>query len=147
VKDGEAVDGEGEAVGTREVPDLALSLPEAAAALGVSRQSFRGEILTDLQVVRFGRRSPSAFASWHIGSTTAAYCPAWRREVMMQGKRYLTVEEVAELARCHHNTVRRAIDRRRITAFRPAGRILVREADARAWIEGEPSPVATTEGW
>jgi len=46
------VDGEGEAVGTREVPDLALSLPEAAAALGVSRRSFRSEILTDLQVVR-----------------------------------------------------------------------------------------------
>ena len=60
------MDGEGEAVGTREVPDLALSLPEAAAALGVSRRSFRGEILTDLQVVRFGRRLPSAFASWHI---------------------------------------------------------------------------------
>jgi excisionase family DNA binding protein len=76
-----------------------------------------------------------------------ACCPAWRREVVMQGKRYLTVEEVAKRARCHHNTVRRAIDRRRGTAFRPAGRILVREADARAWIEGEPSPVATTEGW
>jgi excisionase family DNA binding protein len=66
---------------------------------------------------------------------------------MMQGERYLTVEEVAELARCHHNTVRRAIDRRRIPTFRPAGRILVREADARAWIEGEPSPAATTKGW
>jgi excisionase family DNA binding protein len=65
----------------------------------------------------------------------------------MQGERYLTVEEVAELARCHHNTVRRAIDRRRIVTFRPAGRILVRETDARAWIEGQPSPVATTEGW
>ena len=65
----------------------------------------------------------------------------------MQGKRYLTVEEVAELARCHHNTVRRAIDRGRITAFRPAGRILVREPDARAWIEGEPSPVAPDKGW
>ena len=76
-----------------------------------------------------------------------ACCPAWRREVVMQGKRYLTVEEVAKRARCHHNTVRRAIDRRRITAFRPAGRILVRKADARAWIEREPSPVATTEGW
>jgi excisionase family DNA binding protein len=66
---------------------------------------------------------------------------------MTQGERYLTVEEVADLARCHHNTVRRAIDRGRIMAFRPAGRILVREADARAWIEGEPSPAATSKTW
>jgi len=65
----------------------------------------------------------------------------------MQGERYLTVDEVAELARCHHNTVRRAIDRGRLTAFRPAGRILVREPDARTWIEGGPRPVAPAEGW
>jgi len=56
VKDGEAVDGDGEAVGAREVPDLALSLPEAGAALGVSWRPFRDEILTDLQIVRFGWR-------------------------------------------------------------------------------------------
>ena len=53
------MDGEGEAAGTREVPDHALSLPEAAAELGASRPSFRGEILADLQVVRFGRRVPA----------------------------------------------------------------------------------------
>jgi excisionase family DNA binding protein len=65
----------------------------------------------------------------------------------MPGERYLMVEEVADLARCHHNTVRRAIDRGRLTAFRPAGRILVREADARAWIEREPCRVAAAKGW
>ena len=51
------MDGEGEPAGTREVPDLALSLPEAGAALGVSRRPFHDEILTDLEIVRFGRRA------------------------------------------------------------------------------------------
>ena len=50
------MDGEGEAVGTREVPGVALSLPEAATALGVGRRLFRDESLTDLQVVGVGRR-------------------------------------------------------------------------------------------
>ena len=50
------MDIEDEAVGAREVPRVALSLPEAAAVLGVSLQSFRDEIFTDLMVVRAGRR-------------------------------------------------------------------------------------------
>lgn len=50
---------------------------------------------------------------------------------------YLTVQEVAELARCEHKAVRRAISQGRLTAFRPAHKILVREEDARAWIEGQ----------
>jgi excisionase family DNA binding protein len=49
--------------------------------------------------------------------------------------RYLTVQEVAELARCEHRSVRRAISAGRLRAFRPTRRILVREDDARAWIE------------
>jgi len=49
------VDGEGEAVGTLEVPGVALSLPEAAAALGVGRRPFRDEVLTDLHLVWVGR--------------------------------------------------------------------------------------------
>jgi hypothetical protein len=56
VKDGEAVDDAGEAVGARELSGVALSLPEAAAALGVRRRPFRDEILTDPHLVRVGHR-------------------------------------------------------------------------------------------
>jgi excisionase family DNA binding protein len=49
---------------------------------------------------------------------------------------YLTVREVAELARCEHKAVRRAITDGRLRAFQPANRLLIREEDARAWIEG-----------
>jgi excisionase family DNA binding protein len=52
---------------------------------------------------------------------------------------YMTVEEVAQLARCEHRSVRRAIQSGRLQAFRPARRILVREDDARAWIESRPA--------
>ncbi len=52
---------------------------------------------------------------------------------------YMTVEEVARLARCEHRSVRRAIRAGRLQAFRPARRILVREDDARAWIESRPA--------
>jgi excisionase family DNA binding protein len=49
---------------------------------------------------------------------------------------YLTVREVAELARCEHKAVRRAIAGGRLRAFQPANRLLIRDEDARAWIEG-----------
>jgi len=48
---------------------------------------------------------------------------------------YLTVQEVAEPARCEHKAVRRAIRQGALRAFRPAKRLLIREDDARAWIE------------
>jgi excisionase family DNA binding protein len=48
----------------------------------------------------------------------------------------LTVQEVAQLARCEHKTVRRAIHGGALTAYKPAGRLLIREDDARTWIEG-----------
>lgn len=48
---------------------------------------------------------------------------------------YLTVQEVAELARCEHKAVRRAIRQGALRAFQPAKRLLIREDDARAWIE------------
>jgi hypothetical protein len=56
VKDGEAVAGEREAVGAREVPGVALSLPEAATTRGVSQRPFHDEILAGLQVLRVGRQ-------------------------------------------------------------------------------------------
>jgi len=49
---------------------------------------------------------------------------------------YLTVQEVAQLARCEHKTVRRAIHGGALTAYKPAARLLIREDDARTWIEG-----------
>ena len=49
---------------------------------------------------------------------------------------YLTVQEVAQLARCEHKTVRRAIHSGALTAYKPAGRLLIREDDACTWIEG-----------
>lgn len=51
---------------------------------------------------------------------------------------YLTVSEVADLARCEHKAVRRAIAMGLLVAFRPAQKLLVREMDARAWIESRP---------
>lgn len=55
---------------------------------------------------------------------------------------YLTVREVAALARCEHKAVRRAIAAGRLPAFQPAKRLLIREDDARAWIEGRPAHAA-----
>jgi excisionase family DNA binding protein len=49
--------------------------------------------------------------------------------------RYLTVQEVAQLARCEHKAVRRAIRLGALRAFQPAKRLLIREDDATAWIE------------
>jgi excisionase family DNA binding protein len=50
---------------------------------------------------------------------------------------YLTVREVAALARCEHKSVRRAIAAGRLRAFQPTNRLLIREDDAYAWIEGQ----------
>lgn len=61
---------------------------------------------------------------------------------MSEGLAYLTVLEVAELARCEHKTVRRAIHLGLLPAFRPAGKLIIRERDARAWIEGRMAVVA-----
>ena len=55
---------------------------------------------------------------------------------------YLTVPEVADLARCEHKAVRRAIASGLLVAFRPAHKLLVRELDALAWIESRPVEVA-----
>lgn len=55
---------------------------------------------------------------------------------------YLTVSEVADLARCEHKSVRRAIASGLLIAFRPAHKLLIRESDARAWIESQPVVVA-----
>jgi excisionase family DNA binding protein len=48
---------------------------------------------------------------------------------------YLTVREVAAMARCEHKSVRRAISTGRLEAFRPANKLLIREDAAEAWIE------------
>ncbi len=52
---------------------------------------------------------------------------------------YMTVREVAALARCEHKSVRRAISAGRLRAFRPTNKLLIREEDAEAWIEGRPA--------
>jgi excisionase family DNA binding protein len=52
---------------------------------------------------------------------------------------YLTVREVAALARCEHKSVRRAIAAGRLRAFRPINKLLIRDDDARGWIEGRPT--------
>jgi excisionase family DNA binding protein len=52
---------------------------------------------------------------------------------------YLTVHEAAALARCEHKSVRRAIAAGRLRAFRPINKLLIRDDDARAWIEGRPT--------
>ena len=61
-----------------------------------------------------------------------------REHLRDQAGGYLTVREVADLARCEHKAVRRAIATGQLVAFQPALKLLVREADARAWIESRP---------
>jgi excisionase family DNA binding protein len=59
---------------------------------------------------------------------------------------YLTVREVAAIARCEHKAVRRAIAAGRLRAFQPANKLLIRKSDVYAWIEAQsaetkgPSP-------
>lgn len=48
---------------------------------------------------------------------------------------YLTVEEAAAMARCGEKTIRRAFTAGELRAFKPAGRVLLREEDVRAWVE------------
>jgi excisionase family DNA binding protein len=58
---------------------------------------------------------------------------------------YLTVQEVAELARCEHRTVRRAIQAGKLKASLIGGRWIVRDSAVEEWIEGcanHPAPIA-----
>jgi excisionase family DNA binding protein len=48
---------------------------------------------------------------------------------------YLTIQEVAELARCEHRTVRRAIRSGELKASLIGGRWIVREDDVEAWFD------------
>jgi len=48
---------------------------------------------------------------------------------------YLTVQEVAELARCEHRTVRRAIKSGALKASLIGGRWIVRDTAVEDWIE------------
>lgn len=52
---------------------------------------------------------------------------------------YLTVPEVARLARCGHNAVRDAIAAGELRAFMPRQKWLIAEQDARAWVEARPA--------
>jgi excisionase family DNA binding protein len=49
--------------------------------------------------------------------------------------RYLTIQEVAQLARCEHRTVRRAIRSGELNASLIGGRWIVREDAVEAWFE------------
>ena len=55
--------------------------------------------------------------------------------------RYLTIEEVAKLARCEHKAVRKAIHGDELTAYKVAGKWLVLMQDAVTWIESRPAVV------
>lgn len=57
---------------------------------------------------------------------------------------YLTVHEVAAMARCEHKSVRRAIAAGRLRAFQPNNRLLIRADDACGWIEGRPAARAAS---
>ena len=60
-----------------------------------------------------------------------------RLKASAEASEYLTVEEAAEIARCHPVTIRRAFESGRLRAFRPAQRVLIREDDLRAYIESK----------
>jgi excisionase family DNA binding protein len=57
---------------------------------------------------------------------------------------YLTVREVATMARCEHKSVRRAITAGTLRAFQPTNKLLIREDDAHAWIESRPAAAGST---
>lgn len=58
---------------------------------------------------------------------------------------YLTVEDAAAIARCSAKTIRRAIYAGQLRAFRPATRVLLREADVRAWVESRSAAADTCQ--
>jgi excisionase family DNA binding protein len=53
----------------------------------------------------------------------------------MSSSPYLTVQEVAELARCEHRTVRRAIQSGALKASLIGGRWIVRDTAVQEWFE------------
>lgn len=55
---------------------------------------------------------------------------------------YLTIDDAAALAHCDQSTLRRAIRAGSLLAFRPAQRLLFREADVREWVESRPARVS-----
>lgn len=62
---------------------------------------------------------------------------------------FLTVPEAAEYARVDPKTVRRAITSGNLRAFKPVRKILIREVDVLAWIEGReiiPQPALPEPG-
>ena len=63
---------------------------------------------------------------------------------MIEMPKTMTVQEVAEFARCHHQTVRRAIREGKLPAFRRdtggRGRVLVLQEDAIKWALGGTTP-------
>ncbi len=74
-------------------------------------------------------------SSWRSPNSLAAL-PCLGSLIRMTA--YLTVREVATMARCEHKSVRRAIAAGRLRAFQPTNKLLIREDDACAWIEGRP---------
>ena len=74
-------------------------------------------------------------SSWRSANSLAAL-PCLGSLIRMTA--YLTVREVATMARCEHKSVRRAIAAGRLRAFQPTNKLLIREDDACAWIEGRP---------
>lgn len=59
---------------------------------------------------------------------------------------FLTIEEVADLMRCEHRTVRRAIMAGEVEAAMIGGRYLIRRAAVEAWFDAKrahPAPRAS----
>ena len=71
--------------------------------------------------------------------------PPQPREQPAERPAYLTVSEAAQLARCSEKTIRRAFAAGRLRAFRPAGRVLLREDELRAWVERRAAAPAHRE--
>jgi excisionase family DNA binding protein len=57
---------------------------------------------------------------------------------MFNGRAFLTVDEAADIARCHPATIRRAISARRLAVCKPNGkhgRSLIRTVDLMSWLD------------
>ena len=61
--------------------------------------------------------------------------------------RFLTLEQASELSTLSVQTLRRAIQRQRLRAFRPSGRrVLIAVEDLSAWIRGSDNAQREPEG-
>ena len=75
----------------------------------------------------------------HLASSLDAARERLKAQAPEPGE-YLTASEAAALARCHPKTIYRAVTAGHLPRRGATARVLLLEADVRAWIENGPPP-------